>query len=102
MNRAFLGGGARGFEAAAQRYFGKSAAQVTPPEAAMLAGLLVAPTRYAPTNNLERSQARALTVLKLMHDQGYLSDEEHAAAAANPRNSRRRRRSGRADISPTG
>ncbi|KAA0912894.1 transglycosylase domain-containing protein [Aquicoccus porphyridii] len=84
MNRAFLGGGARGFEAAAQRYFGKSAAQVTPPEAAMLAGLLVAPTRYAPTNNLERSQARALTVLKLMHDQGYLSDEEHAAAAANP------------------
>ena len=84
MNRAFLGGGARGFEAAAQRYFGKSAAQVTPPEAAMLAGLLVAPTRYAPTNNLERSQARALTVLKLMHDQGYRSDEEHAAAAANP------------------
>lgn len=84
MNRAFLGGGARGFEAAAQRYFGKSAAQVSPPEAAMLAGLLVAPTRYAPTNNLERSQARALTVLKLMHEQDYLSDSEHAAAVANP------------------
>ncbi len=84
MNRAFLGGGARGFEAAAQRYFGKSAAQVGPPEAAMLAGLLVAPTRYAPTNNLERSQERALTVLKLMHEQGYLSDAQHAKAVANP------------------
>ncbi|KPP84423.1 MAG: Membrane carboxypeptidase (penicillin-binding protein) [Rhodobacteraceae bacterium HLUCCO07] len=84
MNRAFLGGGARGFEAAAQRYFGKSAAQVNPQEAAMLAGLLVAPTRFAPTNNLERSQARAQTVLKLMHEQGYLTDEEHAEAVANP------------------
>ncbi|WP_372674838.1 transglycosylase domain-containing protein [Aquicoccus sp.] len=84
MNRAFLGGGARGFEAAAQRYFGKSAAQVNPQEAAILAGLLVAPTRFAPTNNLERSQARAQTVLKLMHEQGYLTDEEHAEAVANP------------------
>ncbi|WP_137702668.1 transglycosylase domain-containing protein [Marimonas lutisalis] len=84
LNRAFLGAGARGFEAAAQRYFGKSAAQVTPPEAAMLAGLLVAPTRYAPTNNLERSQARAETVLKLMHEQGYLGDTEHALAVSNP------------------
>jgi membrane peptidoglycan carboxypeptidase len=59
MNRAFLGAGARGFEAASQRYFGKSAADVTPAEAAMLAGLLVAPTRYAPTADLARSQNRA-------------------------------------------
>ncbi|MDJ0631521.1 MAG: transglycosylase domain-containing protein [Rhodobacter sp.] len=84
FNRAYLGAGARGFEAAAQRYFGKSAAEVNAPEAAMLAGLLVAPTRYAPTNNLGRAQDRAATVLALMHDQGYLTDTEHAAARAAP------------------
>ncbi|WP_226779775.1 transglycosylase domain-containing protein [Oceaniglobus trochenteri] len=84
MNRAFLGAGSRGFEAAAQRYFGKSAAQVDPAEAAMLAGLLVAPTRYAPTNDLERSQRRAQTVLRLMADQGYLTSAEEQAAQANP------------------
>lgn len=84
MNRAFLGAGARGFEAASQRYFGKSAAEVNPAEAAMLAGLLVAPTRFAPTNNLERSQNRAATILRLMNEQGYLSDAERARATANP------------------
>ncbi|NRB05015.1 MAG: PBP1A family penicillin-binding protein [Rhodobacteraceae bacterium] len=84
MNRAFLGAGARGFEAAAQRYFGKSATQVTAAEAAMLAGLLVAPTRFAPTNNLERSQNRAATILRLMQEQGYLSEAARAEAAANP------------------
>src|SRR5690606_22246374 len=51
FNRAYLGAGARGFEAAAQRYFGKSAANVSPAEAAMLAGLLKAPSTYAPTGN---------------------------------------------------
>jgi 1A family penicillin-binding protein len=84
LNRAFLGAGARGFEAAAQRYFGKSAAKLDPAEAAMLAGLLVAPTRYAPTNDLERSQARAETVLKLMQEQGYLTEAQHAEATAHP------------------
>lgn len=84
MNRAFLGAGARGFEAASQRYFGKSAANVTPPEAAMLAGLLVAPTRFAPTNDLTRAQNRAATILRLMTEQGYLSDTQTAIAQANP------------------
>jgi len=84
MNRAFLGAGARGFEAASQRYFGKSAAEVSPAEAAMLAGLLVAPTRFAPTNDLERSQNRAATILRLMTEQGYLSDTDRAMAMANP------------------
>ena len=84
INRAFLGAGARGFEAASQRYFGKSAAMVAPNEAAMLAGLLVAPTRYAPTNNLERSQARAATVVRLMEEQGYLSATEAKQASLSP------------------
>ncbi|MEZ5777561.1 MAG: transglycosylase domain-containing protein [Paracoccaceae bacterium] len=84
FNRAYLGAGARGFEAAAQRYFGKSANEVTPAEAAMLAGLLKAPTRYAPTASLERAQDRAAVVLGLMHDQGYLTDLQYQDALANP------------------
>lgn len=84
LNRAFLGEGSRGFEAASQRYFGKSANEVEPAEAAMLAGLLVAPSRYAPTNNLERSQRRAATVIRLMEEQGYLTKAEADQAQANP------------------
>ncbi|MEM9852901.1 MAG: transglycosylase domain-containing protein [Pseudomonadota bacterium] len=84
INRAFLGSTARGFEAATQRYFGKSAAEASIAESAMLAGLLVAPSRYAPTNNLERSQARAATVIRLMEEQGYLTQEGAASAQANP------------------
>ncbi len=84
LNRAFLGAGARGFEAAAQRYFGHSAAEVTPPEAAMLAGLLVAPSRYAPTNNLARSQDRARVIIGLMEEQGYLSATTAQLARDNP------------------
>jgi len=84
MNRAYMGGGAHGVEAAAQRYFGKSANQVNPPEAAMLAGLLTAPSTLAPTNNIERSRNRAATVLRLMEEQGYLSPKERQMAAANP------------------
>lgn len=84
LNRAYLGAGARGFEAAAQRYFGKSANVVNPSEAAMLAGLLKAPSRYAPTANLARSQARADLILGLMHDQGYLTATELAAARSRP------------------
>ncbi len=84
LNRAYLGAGARGFEAASQRYFGISANELLPSEAAMLAGLLVAPTRFAPTANLQRSQDRANLILGLMADQGYLSAEDAATAKANP------------------
>ncbi|MFK7762310.1 MAG: transglycosylase domain-containing protein [Roseobacter sp.] len=84
MNRTFLGAGARGFEAASQRYFGKSAANVSPAEAAMLAGLLVAPTRFAPTNDLTRSQGRAATIVRLMNEQGYLTNAEAQRAQQNP------------------
>jgi penicillin-binding protein 1A len=84
MNRSYLGAGARGFEAASQRYFNKPATDVTPAEAAMLAGLLKAPSYFAPTGNLERSQERADVVLGLMHEEGYLTDGELAAAKANP------------------
>ncbi|UXU75073.1 MULTISPECIES: transglycosylase domain-containing protein [unclassified Paracoccus (in: a-proteobacteria)] len=84
MNRSYLGAGARGFEAAAQRYFDKSASQVNAAEAAMLAGLLKAPSYFAPTSNLQRAQDRATVILGLMHDQGYLNDQELAEAKARP------------------
>ena len=84
LNRAYLGAGSRGFEAAAQRYFGISAAQVNPAQAAMLAGLLKAPSTLAPTANIERSRERAAVVIGLMADQGYLTAAEAAEALANP------------------
>ncbi len=84
LNRSYLGAGTYGFEAASQRYFGKSATKVNVAEAAMLAGLLTAPTRYAPTNNLQRAQARASVVLNLLADQGYISPTDAAGAKAAP------------------
>ena len=84
LNRAYLGAGARGFEAASQRYFGKSANQVKPAEAAMLAGLLVAPSYYAPTRSLERAQGRANVILGLMADQGLISLAQAEEARQNP------------------
>ncbi|CTQ48908.1 Penicillin-binding protein 2D [Jannaschia donghaensis] len=84
LNRAYLGAGARGFAAASQRYFGKSVARLNAQESAMLSGLLPAPSYYAPTNNLERAQDRAATVLRLMRDQGYLTTAEFTQAVENP------------------
>ncbi|WP_299771108.1 transglycosylase domain-containing protein [uncultured Tateyamaria sp.] len=86
LNRAYMGGGAYGAEAAAQRYFGKPATDLNPSEGAMIAGLLTAPSRMAPTSNLQRSQERAATVLRLMGEQGYLSDAEVAKWQQNPAN----------------
>lgn len=84
LNRAYMGAGAHGAEAAAQRYFGKHSAALTPAEGAMLAGLLTAPSRMAPTANLQRSQNRAATVLRMMNEQGYLSDRDTAYYQQNP------------------
>jgi 1A family penicillin-binding protein len=84
LNRAYLGAGTTGFEAASERYFGKSAAEVTPAEAAMLAGLLRAPSRFAPTNDLKLAQTRARTIVGLMQDQGYLTAAQAEDARAHP------------------
>ena len=84
LNRAFLGAGSRGFEAASQRYFGKSASEVNVAESAMLAGLLKAPSRLAPTDNLSGAQARAAVVIDLMQDQNYLATEQTIYAKKNP------------------
>ncbi len=84
FNRAYLGAGSRGFEAASQRYFGKSAANLSPAESAMLAGLLKAPSKYAPTNNLQRARDRAAVIIGLMLEQGFLTQADADDALAHP------------------
>jgi 1A family penicillin-binding protein len=84
LNRAYLGAGSYGFEAASQRYFAKSARNVSVSEAAMLAGLLKAPSKYAPTRHMGRAQDRANLIVELMNDQGYLTRGEALKAKNNP------------------
>jgi len=84
LNRAYLGAGTRGFEAAAQRYLSISAASLNPSQAAILAGLLKAPSTYAPTANLQRSWDRANVVIGLMEAQGFLTPIEATLARTSP------------------
>jgi membrane peptidoglycan carboxypeptidase len=84
LNIAQFGVNTYGVEAAAQRYFGVSAAALTPVQAATIAGITQSPTRYDPVRNPELSQERRDRVLRLMLEQGYLTAEEHAAAVATP------------------
>ncbi len=81
LNKVYLGGGAYGVDAAARRYFGKTAGSLSLAESAMLAGLIKAPSRFAPTRKLERAQARAKVVLGRMVDQGVIDQAEAAAAS---------------------
>ena len=84
LNRVYLGAGAWGVEAAARTYFGKSAREVDLAEAAMLAGLLKAPSRYAPTANPRGARARAAVVLGDMVEAGYISADTAANAGRTP------------------
>ncbi|WP_420430548.1 transglycosylase domain-containing protein [Hyphobacterium sp.] len=84
LDRVYFGAGAYGVEAAAQRYFGRSARDVSLGEAALLAGLLKAPSRYSPANDLERAAARATVVLDLMFETGRISEHERIDAAQTP------------------
>ena len=86
LNRVYFGGGAYGIEAAAQRYFNKSAREVGLTEAAMLAGLLKAPSRLSPTNDIELARDRANVVLRNMEDAGYLTETQLANALERPAN----------------
>src|ERR1700722_1289975 len=84
LNRVYFGSGAYGMEGAAQRYFGKSARQLTLPEAAMLAGLVQSPSRLAPNRNPEGAERRAGLVIAAMAEQQMISDEAAKRALANP------------------
>ncbi|SFJ14673.1 penicillin-binding protein 1A [Bosea sp. OK403] len=84
LNRVYFGSGAYGVEAAAQRYFNKSARSVTIAEAAMLAGLVQAPSRLAPNRNPDAAEKRAQLVIAAMADQGFISQSAAKTALTAP------------------
>jgi penicillin-binding protein 1A len=84
LNRVYFGAGAWGAEAAARRYFSKGAHELSLGEAALLAGLLKAPSRYAPTSDAVRASVRATVVLDLMLATGRIAEAERIAAAEAP------------------
>ena len=84
LNRVYLGAGAYGVDAAARRYFGQSARKVTLWQAAMLAGLLKAPSRFNPLADPEAAAERTRRVLANMVEAGFLTADQAAAAHPEP------------------
>jgi penicillin-binding protein 1A len=84
LNRVYFGSGAYGVEAAAQRYFDKSAAQLKVAEAAMLAGLVKSPSRLAPSRNPNGAERRAQVVLMAMAELGFITETAAKTALAQP------------------
>jgi len=82
LNRVYLGDQAYGVDAAARRFFGKPASELTLAEAAMLAGLPKAPSRSAPTESLERATERQHVVLDAMVEAGFITPEQRDEARA--------------------
>ena len=81
LNRVYFGGGAYGIDAASRRFFGHSAHQLTLSEAAIIAGLVKAPSNYSPTADAEAAKSRAAVVIGLMRANGEITPEEAASAA---------------------
>jgi len=86
LNRVYFGTGAFGVDAAAKRYFGRSAEKLTLYESALLMGLLKAPSRYSPAHNSEKSEMRAKQVLLKMVEAGFITQSamETALMMASP------------------
>ncbi|HEY1547332.1 MAG TPA: PBP1A family penicillin-binding protein [Kofleriaceae bacterium] len=84
LNHVYLGHGAYGVGAAAQTYFGKEVEDLTIAEAAMLAGLVASPTKYAPTHNIDLARERQRYVLGHMRDDHYISESEYQTALVEP------------------
>jgi penicillin-binding protein 1A len=84
LNRIYLGSGAYGVDGAAHVYFGKSARELTLPEAAMLATLTTAPSVFSPRRDLARAQARAVRVLRAMVQTGAITESQADQAASHP------------------
>ncbi|SOZ57744.1 bifunctional penicillin-binding protein 1a: transglycosylase (N-terminal); transpeptidase (C-terminal) [Cupriavidus taiwanensis] len=80
MNQIYLGQRAYGFDSAARVYFGKSVRDVTPAEAAMLAGLPKAPSAYNPVVNPRRAKVRQEYILQRMRDLRYITPEQYDEA----------------------
>jgi penicillin-binding protein 1A len=79
LNRVYFGGGAYGVDAAARRFFGHSARTLSLPESVVIAGLVKAPSRYAPSSDPKKSISRAKVVLGTMVDSGSISKSQAAA-----------------------
>ncbi len=88
LNKMFFGQRAYGVAASAQVYFDKDLSEITIAEAATLAGVLPAPSRYNPVSNAENAKARRGYVLGRMLDLGYIDDAEYAQAMSQPMESR--------------
>jgi penicillin-binding protein 1A len=84
LNRVYLGSGSYGVAAASRRYFDKSAKEVTLPEAALIAGLLKAPSRLSPARDPKAASERAQLVLAAMREQGMIGDKELNFAMRQP------------------
>jgi penicillin-binding protein 1A len=84
LNNIYLGNGAYGIEAAAESYFNKRAEQLNLAEIAMMAGLVKAPSRYSPVNNLKRAKDRQAYVLTRMTELGFVSREQKEKALRMP------------------
>lgn len=84
LNKIYFGRGAYGVEMAARSYFGKSISQVDLAEAALLCGLIKAPSRYTPYNNLDKAKQRQLVVLNRMKEVGYITQEQVDKAYEQP------------------
>ncbi len=84
INQIFLGKRAYGFAAAAQTYFGKPLAELTPAQSALLAGLPKAPSRFNPMVNPKRATERQRYILRRMRDNGFLTDAQYQAALDEP------------------
>ena len=84
LNRVYFGAGAYGVEAAAQRYFAKSARHLTLAEAALLAGLVQSPSRLAPSHNPDGAARRARLVLAAMAEQKFIGQDAEKLALAHP------------------
>ena len=84
LNRVYFGSGAYGVEAAAQRYYGHGAKNVTLAEAAVLAGLMKAPSKLAPDRNPSGASERAAQVITAMAQEGHISEATAKVALANP------------------
>jgi penicillin-binding protein 1A len=84
LNRVYFGAGVYGIEAAAQRYFAKSARDLTIPESAIIAGLLKAPSRLSPATRPEAAASRAILVLAAMRDAGFLDEAGYTSALQQP------------------
>lgn len=84
LNEIYYGHGAYGCEEAARMYFGKPVGQIDLAEAAMLAGVVNAPSRWSPIHHPERAKQRRAYVLEQMHKRGYIGAEDAARAADAP------------------